>query len=118
MKIYRVSHYYESSDDSPNFKVRSFSTLKKAHDAFLKNVEETKNNFSEELNAEGIITEENMNANYYSLWCDDYNHFERVELEEEEVDTDNVFLVDQEEIESLKKMQSNEKRVTWPGEGK
>ena len=114
MMIYRVDYYYELPDEPQDSTTKCFSTLEKAMKKYNELVLKIKDNFSEEFKDTETDTEVDESDNFYTyaIYNGEYNHFERVSLTEEELDTGKAETVSKSRAIEIQKEEN--RTAFWP----
>lgn len=114
MMIYRVDYYYELPDEPQDSTTKCFSTLEKAMKKYNELVLKIKDNFSEEFKDTETDTEVDESDDFYTyaIYNGEYNHFEKVSLIEEELDTGEAKMVSKSRAIEIQKEEN--RTAFWP----
>ena len=114
MMIYRVDYFSELPDTPQDSTTMCFSTLEKAKSRYDELTLKMNDNFSEEFKDTETDTDIDESDDFYTytIYNEEYNHFERVSLIEEELDTGKVKMVSK--SRAIEILREEKRTAFWP----
>lgn len=114
MMIYRVDYFSELPESPQDITTMCFSTLEKAKSRYDELTLKMNDNFSEEFKDTETDTEVDESDDFYTyaIYNGEYNHYEKVSLIEEELDTGKAKMVSKSRAIEIQKEKN--RTAFWP----